>query len=188
MEARNRNNTSISNILLFIAIIIIIIMSIYIYNLNNKLNNIKIISENTTKSENTIIEKTTDKKNTKDDKEFFGVWKTYEAIDSNTGEIITNLSKVFGSSYLSFGSTLKLNEDGTFLDSIYPITSSEVSVEGTYKVERNLYKQGDCYIFLTYSDKTEKAFMVTYENNIPILTSAVEDQKYQFDLKKQDQI
>ena len=92
------------------------------------------------------------------------------------------MTQIFGSAYLSFGSTLKLNDDGTFLDSIYPITSNEVSVKGTFKIKRDLYE--DYYVFLTYSDETEKKFVVTYENKVPILSSSDIDQDYQFDLKK----
>ena len=193
MEARNRNGVSLTSILLCISIVIIIVMAYYIYNLNNEVTNLKEeLSKTNTTSENSSNSDKSDKKNNQNsdskntdiDSEIVGVWKTYDAIDSETGEIITTLSKVFGTSYLSFGSTLKLNENGTFLDSIYPITSSEVSVEGTYTVKKDLYKSGDCYIFLTYDDKTEKTLFITYENKVPILTSAFEGERYQFDLKK----
>ncbi len=178
MKAKNKNYFNLSNILLSVSIIIIIVMSLYIYRLNNELSNLK------SSYEQTNIISDSNKSNSPKNTELIGLWKTYQATDSETNEIITDLTQVFGSAYLSFGSTLKLNDDGTFLDSIYPITSNEVSVKGTFKIKRDLYEQGDCYIVLTYSDETEKKFAVTYENKVPILSSSDIDQDYQFDLRK----
>ena len=159
MKAKNRNYLNLSNILLCISIVIIIIMAIYINKLSNELNSLKADIETKNASDNSS---NSDSNQKNDDEEIVGIWKTFEAIDSQTGEKTQNLTKIFGSSYLSFGSTLKLNEDGTFLDSIYPITSNEVSVEGIYRIKRDLYNPGDCYILLTYTDKTEKKFILTY--------------------------
>ena len=178
MKAKNKNYLNLLYILLFISIIIIIIMAFHIYKLNNEISNFKKINEQIEITPDSI--KTNSPKNT----ELIGLWKTFQATDSETDKIITDLTQIFGTAYLSFGSTLKLNDDGTFLDSIYPITSNEVSVKGTFKIKRDLYEDGDCYVFLTYSDETEKKFVVTYENKVPILSSSNTDQDYQFDLKK----
>lgn len=117
--------------------------------------------------------------------DIIGIWKTYQAHDTQTTETIDDLTEIFGTSYISYGSYLKLNEDGTFLDAIYPVTSGEQSIEGTYKIEKNYYKEGDCYVFLNYSDGRAKTFMrIYYEENEPVLSCFDPGDTYQFDLKK----
>ena len=90
------------------------------------------------------------KEKTNDD--FIGKWNAIKAVDVKTGEETINLRDVFGSSYGEFGSYLELNEDGTFVDAIVPITDGSKSNTGKYTIERDYYKVGDTYIFLTYSD------------------------------------
>ena len=184
MKARN-NNLSLSNILLCISIVIIILMGIYINNLSNELESLKqsnLNNEIITNSNSESNKKVETEKKFND--EIVGLWKTYQINDLETNNTITSLSKFFGTSYLSFGSTLKLNDDGTFLDSIYPITSSDISTEGTYKVTKDSNQSDELYIVLEYSDKTEKTFTLTYENKSPILTSSFENGKYEFYFKK----
>ena len=118
-------------------------------------------------------------------KDIIGTWKTYQVHDVQSSETIVDLTKIFGTSYISYGSYLKLNEDGTFLDAIYPVTSGEESIEGTYQIEKNYYKEGDCYVFLNYSDGRTKTFMIIYyEENEPVLSCFEPGDTYQFDLKK----
>ena len=179
-------------LLLVIAVIVIIIIGIFISkpdfeekNMMNSLDN----SQNTTDTNNTnnIINNTVI--NTNDNKEnnsdIVGTWNTYQAVDSETAEKTDDLTSIFGSSFTSYGSYLKLNEDGTFLDSIYPVTTGETSVTGTYTVEKDYYTLGDCYVFLKYSDgRTLTIQQVNYGDNIPVLTYYPDDSKYQFNLKK----
>ena len=81
-----------------------------------------------------------------------GRWNADNAVNSETGEKITNLREIFGSSYSLYGSYLELKDDGTFIDAISPITDGSKDNVGTYEVKRNYNQPGDCYVFLTYSD------------------------------------
>ena len=112
------------------------------------------------------------------------MWNTFQLIDAENGEVIQNLSSVLGTTYIQYGSYLELKEDGTFLDAIYPVTSGELSTEGTYTIAKDYYKIGDCYVFLNYSDGRTKTFMVIYyEDNVPVLSYFEEGETYQIDLK-----
>lgn len=165
--------------LLVIAVIIIVIVGIFISKTNSEETNMNTLNnfQNTTINNNYYIQE--------NNNNIIGTWNTYQAIDSQTAEKIDDLTSIFGSSYASYGSYLKLNEDGTFLDSIYPITSGETSTTGTYTVEKDYYKLGDCYIFLKYSDgRTVTIQQVNYGDNIPVLSYYPDGSKYQFDLKK----
>ena len=172
--------------LLIIAVIVIVIVGIFISKTNSEEKNTNTLnnSQNTTiDANNTITNTNNDSKENNSD--IVGTWNTYQAIDSQTAEKIDDLTTIFGSSYTSYGSYLKLNEDGTFLDSIYPITSGETSTTGTYTVEKDYYELGDCYVFLKYSDgRTVTIQQVNYGDNIPVLSYYPDDSKYQFDLKK----
>jgi len=169
--------------LLIIAVIVIVIMGIYIYKTTTEETNMNNSQNTTIDANNTITNTNNDSKENNSD--IVGTWNTYQAIDSQTAEKIDDLTTIFGSSYTSYGSYLKLNEDGTFLDSIYPITSGETSTTGTYTVEKDYYELGDCYVFLKYSDgRTVTIQQVNYGDNIPVLSYYPDGSQYQFDLKK----
>jgi len=178
-------------LLLIIAIIVIVAVGIFISKTDSEENNMNTLnnSQNTTIDSNNIINNTITNTNINDNNEnnsdIVGTWNTYQAIDAKTAEKIGDLTAIFGSSYTSYGSYLKLNEDGTFLDSIYPITSGETSTTGTYTVEKDYYELGDCYVFLKYSDgRTVTIKQVNYGDNIPVLSYYPDGSQYQFDLKK----
>ncbi len=94
--------------------------------------------------------------------EFIGKWQTISAINSETGEKTNNLTDIFGSSFLQFGSYLELKEDGTFFDAIQPITNGSRSNTGKYTIKRNYKEKGDCYIFLDYSDGYQEKLQRVY--------------------------
>ncbi len=118
--------------------------------------------------------------------EIIGRWDSVWAVNSEDATKTDNLRDVFGSSYLQYGSYLELNEDGTFIDRIVPITNGNKSNTGTYKIHRNYNKQGDCYIFLTYDDgsegKLEKVILDDSNVSYLVLENFVND--YQITLKK----
>lgn len=203
-----KKSISLSTIFLILTLIIISVMGYFIYKLyNDNLianNKVEKLNDKINKLEETIDELEETKNNnisidsytsniidnniTEDEeknKDIIGVWNTYQLIDSETGEVIQNLSNVLGTAYIQYGSYLKLNEDGTFLDAIEPVTSGELSTEGTYTIEKNYYKEGDCYVFLNYSDGRTKTFMIIYyEDNNPVLSYFESGEPYQIDLKK----
>ena len=205
-----KKSVNLSTVFLVISLIIIAVMGYFIYKLyNDNLTaneNVEKLNEKTNSLENTINNlKETEKNNISIDSEpnniikedsnvieneesnedIIGVWNTFQLIDVENGEIIQNLSNVLGTAYIQYGSYLKLNEDGTFLDAIYPVTSGEFSTEGTYTIAKDYYKVGDCYVFLNYSDGRTKTFMrIYYEDNVPVLSSYEEGETYQIDLKK----
>ena len=183
-----KKGNSIKISLLIIAVIIIVIVGIFISKTNSEDKNMNTLnnSQNTTiDANNTITNTNNDSKENNSD--IVGTWNTYQAIDSQTAEKIDDLTEIFGSSYRTYGSFLKLNNDGTFLDSIYPVTTGETSTNGTYTIEKDYYKLGDCYIFLNYSDgRTVTVKRVYYEDNTPVLSYYTNGEQYQFDLKKQD--
>ena len=175
--------------LLIIAVIVIVIVGIFISKTNSEDKNMNTLnnSQNTTIDANNTITNTNINDNNENNSDIVGTWNTYQAIDAKTAEKIGDLTAIFGSSYTSYGSYLKLNEDGTFLDSIYPITSGETSTTGTYTVEKDYYELGDCYVFLKYSDgRTVTVKRIYYEDNTPVLSYYTNGDKYQFDFKKQD--
>ena len=67
-----------------------------------------------------------------------GKWNAISAISAETGEKITNLRDIFGSSYSQYGSYLNLKNDGTFVDAIEPITDGSKATTGTYEVKKRL--------------------------------------------------
>ena len=93
--------------------------------------------------------------NEKSNDEIIGKWNAVSAVNSETGEKIENLRDIFGSSYSQYGSYIELKSDGTFTDAIKPITNGSKSTTGTYEIKKDYNKQGDLYVFLTYSDGTE---------------------------------
>ena len=118
--------------------------------------------------------------------EIIGKWNACKAINSKEGNETTNMRDIFGSSYAEFGSYIELKEDGSFLDAIQPITDGSKSVIGSYSIERDYYKSGDCYIFLTYSDGSKNKLQLVYydDSNTPylVLDSLIRD--YQISFKK----
>lgn len=168
-------------ILLIILVIIMVVVGIFNSKTNPEESNINELDN----SQNATIDTNNAVNNDKESNDIVGTWRTFQAIDSKTAEKIDNLTTIFGTSYISYGSYLELNEDGTFLDCIHPITTDETSTTGTYTIERDYYKLGDCYIFLKYSDdRTLTIQEVDYGDNIPVLVYYPDDSQYQFDLKK----
>lgn len=173
--------------LLIIAVIVIVIMGIYIYKTTTEETNMNNSQNTTIDTNNTIVDTNDTTNNKEDNSDIVGTWNTYQAIDAQTAEKTDDLTEIFGSSYRTYGSFLKLNNDGTFLDSIYPVTTGETSTNGTYTIEKDYYKLGDCYIFLNYSDsRTVTVQRIYYEDNTPVLSYYTNGDKYQFDFKKQD--
>lgn len=167
-------------ILLIILVIMVVVASFY-FKTKLEESNVSDLDN----SQNVAIDINNTVNNDKESNDIVGTWRTYQAIDSKTAEKIDNLTMIFGTSYISYGSYLELNEDGTFFDCIYPITTDETSTTGTYTIERDYYKLGDCYIFLKYSDdRTLTIQQVDYGDNIPVLVYYPDECQYQFDLKK----
>ena len=143
-------------------------------------------AENETIQEENTLKETAKESNSAKENEIIGRWNTYRAIEITTATEITNLAEVFGSS-IKYGSYLQLNEDGTFLDNISPVTDGSKSVKGTYIIQNNYKKLGDCYIVLNYDDgRTERLQRVYYDDsNVPSLSTEYnQGDIYQFDLKK----
>lgn len=149
------------------------------YNTTNTTEN----STSSNLSNNTTNENSQNTENS----DLIGSWNTVSAVDTSTWNYIDNLTEVFGSSYLTYGSSLTLNSDGTFIDSIYPTTSGEASTKGTYTINKSYYVPGDRVVILNYSDGKQKLFKVIYqEENIPSLMMDVSaGEKYQFNMEKQ---
>lgn len=125
--------------------------------------------------------KTVDEAESNND-DIVGKWKTYSVKDSKGNEV--SLMSFFGSSG-KYGSYLQLNEDGTFLDSIYPIMDERESNKGTYEILRDYLKIGDCYVELHYDDGKIKKFQrIYYADNIATLASWNIEDEYKFDLRK----
>lgn len=209
-----KKSINLSTIFLVLTLILIVVMGYFIYKLyndnltaNKKVENLneeisslesKIEELKKTEKENdfdnisidsnssqVIDEKLNITENEESNEDVIGVWNTYQLIKAEDGEIIQNLSNVLGTAYIQYGSYLKLNEDGTFLDAIYSVTSGELSTEGTYTVAKDYYRVGDCYVFLNYLDGRTKTFMrIYYEDNVPVLSYFEEGETYQIDLKK----
>ncbi len=123
--------------------------------------------------------------NKKDTDNFIGKWNTVKAINATTGEETNNLTDVFGSSFLEFGSFLELKEDGTFIDALESITDGSKSNTGSYTVKNDYLKVGDTYIFLSYDDGGETRLQkVTIDKSgyYLVVDSLIND--YQLYLKK----
>ena len=131
-------------------------------------------SDTTSSSSNAITSSETE------DSEIIGKWNTQKVSDLKANETYDNLKDLYGSSYLEFGSYLQLNDDGTFVDAINPVTDGSTSTEGKYKILRSYNKLGDCYVELTYSDgRTEMLQRVYYDNTeTPYLTFNSGDLSY----------
>lgn len=91
-----------------------------------------------------------------------GKWYIVSAVNGNNAMKITNMSEIFGSSYQKKEYYLELNENGTFVDTIISSIDKNKSNKGTYKVENDFYKIGDCHIFFTYSDGSEMELKRVY--------------------------
>ncbi len=118
--------------------------------------------------------------------EFIGKWQTISAVNLETGEKTNNLTDIFGSSFLQFGSYLELKEDETFFDALIPITNGSRSNTGKYTIKRNYKEKGDCYILLDYSDgyqeKLQRVFLDESKTPYLVLDNFING--YQLTLKK----
>ena len=143
-------------------------------NTNTTKENTTTSSDTTSSSSNAITSSETE------DSEIIGKWNTQKVSDLKANETYDNLKDLYGSSYLEFGSYLQLNDDGTFVDAINPVTDGSTSTEGKYKILRSYNKLGDCYVELTYSDgRTEMLQRVYYDNTeTPYLTFNSGDLSY----------
>ena len=143
-------------------------------NTNTTFQNTTTSSDTTSSSSNAITSSETE------DSEIIGKWNTQKVSDLKANETYDNLKDLYGSSYLEFGSYLQLNDDGTFVDAINPVTDGSTSTEGKYKILRSYNKLGDCYVELTYSDgRTEMLQRVYYDNTeTPYLTFNSGDLSY----------
>ena len=155
-------------------------------NSNKTTTNTNTTFQNTTKENTTTSNSTTSSDSKKvtssetEDSEIIGNWNTQKVSDLKANETYDNLKDLYGSSYLEFGSYLQLNDDGTFVDAINPVTNGSTSTEGKYKILRSYNKLGDCYVELTYSDgRTEMLQRVYYDNTeTPYLTFNSGDLSY----------
>ena len=155
-------------------------------NSNTTSTNTNTIFQNTTKENTTTSSDTTSSSSNAitssetEDSEIIGKWNTQKVSDLKANETYDNLKDLYGSSYLEFGSYLQLNDDGTFVDAINPVTDGSTSTEGKYKILRSYNKLGDCYVELTYSDgRTEMLQRVYYDNTgTPYLTFNSGDLSY----------
>lgn len=155
-------------------------------NSNKTTTNTNTTFQNTTKENTTTSNSTTSSDSNKvtssetEDSEIIGKWNTQKVSDLKANETYDNLKDLYGSSYLEFGSYLQLNDDGTFVDAINPVTNGSTSTEGKYKILRSYNKLGDCYVELTYSDgRTEMLQRVYYDNTeTPYLTFNSGDLSY----------
>ena len=87
--------------------------------------------------------------------EIVGKWNTISAVSAETGVKTENLRDIFGSSYSQYGSYLEFKSDGTFVDAIEPVTNGSKATTGKYEIKKDYNEQGDCYVFLIYSDGVE---------------------------------
>ena len=192
----------ISTILLILVIILVVIIGVCIYKVQkdkSDTNNSSVNEATTEESElndtnnSSVNEITTDESESNDtnnfqtesiDEEMEGKWNTYRAINSEGED--ENLTSIFGTAYIQLGSYLQLNEDGTFLDAINPVTDGSNSVKGTYEILRNYNKIGDCYVKLNYEDGNTKILQkIYYEDNVASLTMKIgAEEGYYLDLKK----
>lgn len=155
-------------------------------NSNTTSTNTNTTFQNTTKENTTTSSDTTSSSSNAitssetEDSEIIGKWNTQKVSDLKANETYDNLKDLYGSSYLEFGSYLQLNDDGTFVDAIQPVTNGSTSAEGKYKILRSYNKLGDCYVELTYSDgRTEMLQRVYYDNTeTPYLTFNSGDLSY----------
>lgn len=114
--------------------------------------------------------------------EFIGIWNTYEAVNSKTGKIFEELEDVFGEDYLSYGSFIKLNANGTFWDATNPKTSESLENEGTYIIEK---KNEESYIVLKYDNGKTKELNFNKDEGKNILSLDGKGEAYQYKFKKQ---
>ena len=124
--------------------------------------------------------------NEKSNDEIIGKWNAVSAVNAETGEKIENLRDIFGSSYSQYGSYIDLKSDGTFTDAIKPITNGSKVTTGTYEIKKDYNKQGDLYVFLTYSDGTEAKLQKVIIDDSQTFYLVLENfiDGYQFTFKK----
>ena len=164
--------------ILFSLLMIIVLSTTIGCRLNNKSNQTKNTNNNQTENKETTEQKEND--------DIIGKWETTIAVNSEDGKKTEDMRQIFGSSYSQYGSYLELKDDGTFIDAIQPITNGNKSNTGKYEIKRNYNKQGDCYIFLTYSDGIEEKLqkVILDESKTPYLVLKKLINGYQLSLKK----
>lgn len=113
-----------------------------------------------------------------------GTWNTVSVMDMSTAETYTNLKDIFGTSYITYGSYLKLNADKTFEDFTYPVTNSKTPTSGTYEILRNYYKMGDCYVQLKYSNGETITAQRVFRDNTNTAYLTFNRDNLSYDLKK----
>ncbi len=86
-----------------------------------------------------------------------GQWEAAAAVNKETDEEV-ELTDVWGSSYLSYGSSFTLKENGEFIDAIQPITTGDACTTGTYQLEEDGTDAANLY--LNYDDGTSKTLYV----------------------------
>lgn len=176
-----------NNILL--GIIVICLLCIGVFMLVNKPFSTKEankVDTNISSKEDTNTSNKVENNNEEVSDDVIGKWNTVSAVNSKTGDKVTNMRDIFGSSYQEYGSYLDLKSDGTFIDAIRPITNGSKSTTGKYEVKKDYYKPGDLYIFLTYSDgtegKLERVLLDDTGTYYLVLENLIDD--YQLTLKK----
>ena len=144
------------------------------------------IQDNKEENNSSMQDNQSQDSNEKSNDEIIGKWNAVSAVNSETGEKIENLRDIFGSSYSQYGSYIELKSDGTFTDAIKPITNGSKSTTGTYEIKKDYNKQGDFYVFLTYSDGTEAKLqrVIIDESNTFYLVLENFIDGYQFTFKK----
>ncbi len=149
----------------------------------NKRDNVETLGDDKVKENSSVLED--DYENISSD-DIIGRWDSVMALNSEDATETTNLRDVFGSSYSEYGSYMEFKDDGTFVDRIQPITNGSQADSGTYKIEKNYNKPGDCYVFLTYSDgrnsKLQKVILDDSDVSYLVLEEFVNG--YQITLRK----
>lgn len=119
-----------------------------------------------------------------DDSDIIGTWNTVSVMDMSTATTYDNLKDIFGTSYITYGSYLKLNDDKTFEDFTLPVTTGKTSTSGTYEILRNYYKMGDCYVQLRYSDGETIIIQRVFRDNTNTAYLTFNRDNLSYDLKK----
>lgn len=119
-----------------------------------------------------------------DEDSMLGTWNTVSVMDMSTAETYKNLKDIFGTSYITYGSYLKLNADKTFEDFTFPVTTGKTSTSGTYEILRNYYKMGDCYVQLKYSNGETITAQRVFRDNTNTAYLTFNRDNLSYDLKK----
>ncbi len=96
-------------------------------------------------------------------------WFAGKIVEKETGKRV-GLEVAFGHSALDYPSYFKLNDDGTFVDSIGPVARDGYCRDGSYSLEQD--DTGIQYLFLNYEDGRKATFkQVEGENNTFVTNS-----------------